>query len=147
MSDVNERQVGGDHYKKLKIQPWDYVGENGLGYFEGTAIEYLTRFRDKNGIEDLKKAIHYIEKLISNIEKEAPSQAADDNAGECSASCDAGPPPVIPFADWLFSKKQDNDKALANNPTPVDYRNRDDINSALVMLQYYDHYVQYHPRT
>jgi hypothetical protein len=61
---ANEKQYGGTHYKKMAIQPWDYITSNNLGYLEGNAVKYLSRWRDKNGIEDLKKAIHYIEKLI-----------------------------------------------------------------------------------
>lgn len=57
-------QIGGQHYKKLKIQPVEYVHANGIGYFEGTAIKYLSRWKDKGGIEDLQKAIHFIQLLI-----------------------------------------------------------------------------------
>jgi hypothetical protein len=64
MSNANEHQEGGTHYKSKAIQPWDYIVSNNLGFLEGNAIKYLTRFRDKNGIEDLKKAKHYIDKLI-----------------------------------------------------------------------------------
>lgn len=60
---ANDRQHGGTHYQKA-IQPWDFVAANGIGFFEGNAIKYLARWRDKGGIEDLKKALHYIEKLI-----------------------------------------------------------------------------------
>lgn len=60
---TNNIQVGGDHYQKA-IQPWDYIAANGLDYFQGNVIKYVTRFRDKNGIEDLKKAQHYLQKLI-----------------------------------------------------------------------------------
>lgn len=59
-----EVQVGGDHYKKLKIQPVEYIHVNGLGYFEGNVVKYVSRWRDKNGIKDLEKARHYIEILI-----------------------------------------------------------------------------------
>lgn len=58
------RQVGGNHYKKLKIQPLEYALENGLGVCEHAVVKYITRWRDKNGVEDLRKAIHYIELLI-----------------------------------------------------------------------------------
>lgn len=61
---ANDRQEGGDHYKRRAIEPWDYVVANGLGFLEGNAIKYLTRFRLKNGLEDLKKARHYLDKLI-----------------------------------------------------------------------------------
>lgn len=63
MSDVNEKQVGGTHYKTA-IQPWDYIAANSIGYFEGNVIKYVSRWRQKNGVEDLKKAVHYLQKLI-----------------------------------------------------------------------------------
>lgn len=46
------------------IQPWDYIAANNIGFFEGNAIKYLTRWRDKGGIADLEKARHYLDKLI-----------------------------------------------------------------------------------
>lgn len=57
-------QVGGDHYKKQTIQPWDYIIANNLGYLEGNVIKYVSRYKSKNGVEDLKKAEHYLQKLI-----------------------------------------------------------------------------------
>lgn len=57
-------QVGGSHYKDMKIQPVEFIHANGIGYFEGCAIKYLSRWRKKNGIEDLKKAQHFIQLLI-----------------------------------------------------------------------------------
>lgn len=57
-------QIGGDHYKDLPIQPIEYIHKNGIGFCEGAVIKYVTRWRGKNGIEDLKKAIHMIELLI-----------------------------------------------------------------------------------
>lgn len=57
-------QVSGDHYKKLTIQPIEYIYANGLGFCEGNVVKYITRWRDKNGIADLEKAKHYIELLI-----------------------------------------------------------------------------------
>ena len=57
-------QVAGDHYKKLKIQPVEYIHANGIGYFEGNVIKYITRWRDKGGPADLKKARHYIDLLL-----------------------------------------------------------------------------------
>jgi hypothetical protein len=57
-------QVAGDHYKKLAIQPVQYIHANGIGYFEGNVIKYVSRWRDKGGIADLKKARHYIDLLI-----------------------------------------------------------------------------------
>ena len=57
-------QVAGSHYKTLKIQPVEYIHANGIGYMEGSAIKYLTRWKDKGGIDDLRKARHFIEMLI-----------------------------------------------------------------------------------
>lgn len=66
---ASDVQVGGDHYKKLAIQPMEYSMANKLDPLQHTAIKYVTRFRDKNGIEDLRKAIHCIEMLIEWEEK------------------------------------------------------------------------------
>lgn len=57
-------QVGGDHYRKLKIQPIEYIHTNNIPFAEGSIIKYVTRWRDKNGIKDLEKAKHFIELLI-----------------------------------------------------------------------------------
>jgi hypothetical protein len=61
---ANDRQVGGGHYKQQAIQPWDYIASNGLGYFEGNVVKYVSRWRDKGGVADLEKARHYLDKLI-----------------------------------------------------------------------------------
>lgn len=61
---VNERQVGGTHYQKLDPAPWDVVIAWNLGYLEGTALKYIARWKDKGGINDIKKAIHFLEKLV-----------------------------------------------------------------------------------
>lgn len=57
-------QIGGNHYTKLAIQPMRYSMENGLDALQHTIIKYVTRFRDKNGVEDLEKAKHCIDMLI-----------------------------------------------------------------------------------
>ena len=62
-------QVGGDHYKKLVIQPVEYILANNLGFGEGAVIKYVTRWKDKNGIEDLRKARHFIDLLIQFLEE------------------------------------------------------------------------------
>lgn len=68
---ANDTQVGESHYQKQPIQPWDYIAANGLGFFEGNIVKYVTRWRDKAGIEDLKKARHYLDKLIE-LESQQP---------------------------------------------------------------------------
>lgn len=57
-------QAGGDHYKKLKIQPIEYIHANSIPFAEGSVIKYVTRWRDKGGLRDLEKAKHFIELLI-----------------------------------------------------------------------------------
>lgn len=64
VSDPLAVQIAGDHYKKMAIQPVEYVHANGIGYFEGNVIKYVSRWRNKNGIDDLKKARHYLDLLI-----------------------------------------------------------------------------------
>ncbi|MFA5761662.1 MAG: DUF3310 domain-containing protein [Dehalococcoidales bacterium] len=67
---LTDIQVGGEHYKNKKIQPITYIIENEMGYCEGNIIKYVTRYKDKNGLEDLKKARHYIDFLIEKLENE-----------------------------------------------------------------------------
>lgn len=57
-------QEGGHHYKDLKIQPVEYIHANGIEFIEGNVIKYVTRWRNKGGIEDLRKARHFLDLLI-----------------------------------------------------------------------------------
>ena len=66
----DEVQVGGAHYKDNEIQVWDAIHDWGLGYFSGNVVKYVARHQKKNGLEDLKKARHYLDKLISIAEKQ-----------------------------------------------------------------------------
>lgn len=59
-----DTQVGGGHYKDMKIQPMEYSMANGLDPCQHTAIKYISRFRQKGGIQDLEKAKHVIDMLI-----------------------------------------------------------------------------------
>ena len=59
-----QKQVGGKHYLKYKIQPSEFVVENKLLYPEGSVIKYILRHQDKGGKQDLEKAIHFIEMII-----------------------------------------------------------------------------------
>lgn len=66
---ANSIQVGGEHYRKYgNLQPWDAIIAWGCGYLDGAAIKYIARYKDKGGINDLKKAIHYLQKLIETLE-------------------------------------------------------------------------------
>lgn len=60
---ANDKQVDGDHYKS-PIQHWDYVVANDLDYFQGQITQYVGRWKKKNGIKDLEKAQHFLEKYI-----------------------------------------------------------------------------------
>lgn len=60
-------QVGGDHYRKMKIQPVEYIIANGIGFLPGNIIKYASRYPEKGGAEDIRKIIHYC-KLILEFE-------------------------------------------------------------------------------
>jgi hypothetical protein len=66
MSDQGKVQIGGSHYVKMRIQPAEYIIKNGIGFCEGNVIKYVSRWRDKGGVEDLRKARHYIDMLIDH---------------------------------------------------------------------------------
>lgn len=63
MNDVSalEKQVGGDHYSKLKIQPVEFIATNGWDFLAGSVFKYVTRYKDKNGRQDIEKAIHFLQ--------------------------------------------------------------------------------------
>lgn len=68
-NDPLDMQVGGCHYSVKAIQPIEYIMSNGMDFCEGSIIKYVTRWKDKNGIEDLEKAKHYIDFLIKQETK------------------------------------------------------------------------------
>jgi len=63
---VARGQTGGSHYQ-LSIQPVDYIHENDLTYMEGNIIKYVTRHRNKNGKEDILKAIDYLNMILEKV--------------------------------------------------------------------------------
>jgi hypothetical protein len=63
---VQDKQVGGSHYKDMAIQPSEFIAQNNLGWYEGNVIKYVCRHQAKNGLQDLKKAIHYLELAIEH---------------------------------------------------------------------------------
>ena len=69
-------QVGGAHYTGRAIQPVEFSHANGLGFCEGSIVKYVTRWRDKGGVDDLRKIKHYVDLLIELEEKAAARQAA-----------------------------------------------------------------------
>ena len=62
--DSLHRQVDGDHYKSMKIQPAEFINENNLPYAEGNAIKYICRHKKKGKKKDIEKAIHYLQMII-----------------------------------------------------------------------------------
>lgn len=63
-------QVGGLHYKSMKIQPVEFILANDLGFCEGNVVKYICRYKQKGGVQDLEKVIHYAELLIKSVEDE-----------------------------------------------------------------------------
>jgi hypothetical protein len=66
---ANDMQVGGEHYQSKSIQPWDAMQawmtpDQFKGFLWGNVIKYIARWQDKGGVEDLRKARHYMDKLI-----------------------------------------------------------------------------------
>ena len=59
-----DEQVGGSHYKSLKIQPFEYAHANGMGFLESSIVKYISRYKWKNGEEDLRKIKHCVDLLI-----------------------------------------------------------------------------------
>ena len=59
-----DSQVGGGHYKDFKIQPIEYIHANQIPYLDGNVVKYVSRHRSKNGAEDIKKAIHYLQLIL-----------------------------------------------------------------------------------
>lgn len=72
-----DNQVGGDHYKRFSIQPIEYCLKNNLGPAETHIIGYVTRWKDKGGIQDLEKALHMLEILIEFEKAREESVEAD----------------------------------------------------------------------
>jgi hypothetical protein len=67
------KQVGGSHYENMELQPITVMGSNFTdeqfeGYLAGNVLKYIMRYRNKNGVEDLKKASTYLNELIFHLE-------------------------------------------------------------------------------
>jgi hypothetical protein len=93
--DANARQIGGDHYARGgTLQHWDFVVENGLSYLEGNVTKYVCRHRNKNGLQDLQKAEHYMQKLL-----ETETRAQNLNS--------VRPPRIINLSTYEFAKAND----------------------------------------
>lgn len=99
MSSSLDVQEGGDHYKKMKIQVVEFAHANNLDGFQFSIVKYACRFRDKNGLQDLKKARHFIdllmeleygytgtdERVLPEVPRDTESQEATGSAEPCAA--------------------------------------------------------------
>lgn len=118
MSNANENplnvQEGGTHYKEMKIQPVEFVHANNIGFCEATAIKYLCRWRKKGGLQDLRKAIHFIQVLIE-LETRRQEPAAMVKEGPYCSYCDLnladfgrpGPLPIFVCSNCAAEKDID----------------------------------------
>jgi len=78
MSKIYKKQVGGDHYKSMVIQPSEFINKNNLPFAEGNAIKYLCRHKQKNQKEDLLKAKHYIDMAIDRDYPQKKERKSND---------------------------------------------------------------------
>lgn len=67
------KQVGGGHYVRCSLQPWEVIERNELDFWEGNVVKYVLRYKHKDGLQDLLKAKHYLEYLINREEKNVPT--------------------------------------------------------------------------
>jgi hypothetical protein len=72
-------QEGGDHYRKMKIQPIEFIHANELDFLQGNVIKYITRHKNKNGAADVRKALHYCQLILELQYKE---ETNGDNPGK-----------------------------------------------------------------
>ena len=78
--DPHDKQVGGTHYKDLELQPWDvmkswFTNDEYRGFLRGNALKYIARYRNKGGVQDLEKSVHYLEALIAYEQETAERPA------------------------------------------------------------------------
>jgi len=67
LADAFNNQVGGSHYKDMKIQPVEFITANNLSFLEGNVVKYIARHHAKNGADDVRKAIHYCELILRTV--------------------------------------------------------------------------------
>jgi Protein of unknwon function (DUF3310) len=65
--DALDKQIGGNHYANMKIQPVEFITANNLTFLEGNVVKYISRHHAKNGADDVKKAIHYCELILKTV--------------------------------------------------------------------------------
>lgn len=73
---ASETQVGGEHYRSKNVQPWTAMeswmtAEEFEGFLRGNVIKYIARYKDKDGVKDVLKARHYLERLLEHLDRNA----------------------------------------------------------------------------
>lgn len=84
---ATERQIGGNHYSRMAIQPAEFIHRNRLGWLEGVAIEYIVRHPFKRGREDVLKAIHTLELLLELEYPDQDPKSVETAAAEAAVLC------------------------------------------------------------
>ena len=108
---ANDKQVGGSHYK-TKIEPWDAITDWGLGYLDGSAVKYLSRWHKKGGVQDLEKAVHFLQKLIE-VENERLRRTLNANEHHQQAVEDSVAQPEDRHGQRLSDDAAYRDKVIA----------------------------------
>lgn len=102
--EVLKKQVGGEHYKDMQIQPVEFIHANNIPFIEGACIKYLCRHRNKGGAEDIKKVIHFCEMLLELEYGEGEIEVNTDGSLKCGIA-------VTPNGEILKSPDTDITKA------------------------------------
>jgi hypothetical protein len=104
--DPNSHQVGGNHYK-APVEHWDFVWANHLDYFQGQITKYVARWKGKNGLQDLYKARHFLEKYINLVEKQQKDMQAPKRPGLVPEWPDAADDPAMNAVERMGRQRGD----------------------------------------
>lgn len=106
-------QVGGSHYKDCKIQPIEFIHANNLNFSEGSIVKYITRYKNKNGKQDLLKIKHYVDLIIEqeypNSDIKSGNKAKTNNKGTIMSNAK----PIKKVAPKKSAKKKATKKKSA----------------------------------
>lgn len=107
-----DKQVGGNYYKRFKIQPWEFIEKNELSFSEGCIVKYICRYKYKDGKKDLEKIKHYVDLLI---ELHYPDEVDNKEQDEHGKTC------LNPFLDKQVRVKLKNGNLISGTLTEVGY--------------------------
>jgi Protein of unknwon function (DUF3310) len=80
MTKATDHQEGGSHYRQYAIQPIEYIVANDLSFLAGNVVKYVTRYKDKGGEQDIRKAMHYLELILEfEYPRSVPAEAKDED--------------------------------------------------------------------